>query len=59
VSWKREWIGAISFLFLGFLYFFFAGNNIHQSGFVLIAILLESLAMLYFIAWFIKTISVH
>ncbi len=54
ISWKREWIGAFIYMFLGFYYIYTAADKFDYITLAVISGPLFLLSVLFFIGWFVK-----
>lgn len=54
ISWKREWIGAFIYMFLGFYYIFTAIDKFNYTTLAVISGPLFLMSALFFIGWFVR-----
>lgn len=51
VAWRREWVGAVGFIALSFLYLVTAWGRLHWSAYALISGPLLLIGLLFFLNW--------
>ncbi|MBZ0178017.1 MAG: hypothetical protein K8F36_01910 [Melioribacteraceae bacterium] len=54
ISWKREWIGAFIYVFLGFYYIFKTFDKFDYTTLAVISGPLFLMSILFFISWIVR-----